>query len=148
MIFKPFTIYYFTPFYFSNGNLPKNKYFISIYQEGDSITFAYLPTSKDSVPDIYLSHGCVNVPEKQISCYIFKKDIKVTTNNFSFPLNTFIYAYQLNSFSKLKLEETYKNEDIDYEVVGILNDDEKNNLIDCLINSPNIKRKIKKALKR
>lgn len=148
IMFDLFTIIYFTPFYFPNGkSSPKNKYFIPIHDDKNgSVIFAYLPTSKDFVPDKHLKHGCIEVVKSNISCYLFEKNKIITDNGFSFPLNTFIYSYQLNELSKEKMMDVYKNENVDYEVIGKLSENERKDLVKCLFNSPFVKRKIKKFL--
>ncbi|MFS4454475.1 hypothetical protein [Maribacter sp. 2304DJ31-5] len=147
-MFDLFSIIYFTPFYFPNGkSSPKNKYFIPIHEDSNGkIIFAYLPTSQDYVPDKYLNHGCIEVKTENISCYLFAKDRIITDRGFSFPFNTFVYAYQMNEFSKEIMESVYENENVDYEVIGRLTKKERDSFIKCLINSPSVKRKIKKIL--
>ncbi len=147
-MFDLFSIIYFTPFYFPNGkSSPKNKYFIPIHEDKNgSVIFAYLPTSQDFVPEKYLKHGCIEVVESNISCYLFLKNTIITDCGFFFPFNTFVYAYQMNEFSKEIMMEVYKNENVDFKVVGKLSNKERYNLIECLIQSPFVKRKIKKFL--
>ncbi len=145
-MFNLFEIIYFTPFYFPNGNPAKNKFFIPIAKLDNQFVFASLPTSKDFVPDELVKHGCVNEYEKQISCYIFIKDKLITNNGFSFNKNTFIYYYQILKLSTNILEETYTKVDVDYEVIGSLNDIEKRTLIDCMLKSRNVTNKIKRFL--
>ncbi len=146
-MFELFKIIYFTPFYFPNGNPAKNKYFIPIAQFDDQFVFASLPTSKDSVPDSLLQHGCINVPEKLISCYVFFKDIPITECGFCFERNTFIYYTQILKLPLTILNETYTKIDVDYSIIGELNKKEKLDLIECLLLSPNVNQKIKRFLK-
>ena len=149
-MFDLFSIVYFTPFYFPNGkSSPKNKYFIPIHKDDNgNIIFAYLPTSQDYVPEEYLNHGCIEVPSANISCYLFSKNRVVTDTGFSFPFNTFVYAYQMNEFSKKIMESVYKNENVDYEVIGKLTDSERKGFVNCLVHSSFVKKKIQKALRQ
>ncbi|PKP12277.1 MAG: hypothetical protein CVU08_11380 [Bacteroidetes bacterium HGW-Bacteroidetes-3] len=105
-----------------------------------------MPTSKDCVPDDLLKHGCVNVPEKLVSCYIFMQNIPVTISGFCFERNTFIYYYQILKLSTNILRETYNKIDVDYEIIGMLTDDERLNLINCLLESHTVTQKIKRFL--
>lgn len=142
-----FHIIYFTPFYFKNGDPPLPKFFIPIGKDGEDLIFAYLPTSKDFVPDSILNHGCANHHERNISCYIFFKKKVVTKCGFSFNKNTFIYFTNILRLSSIKLKDIYPNLNVDYEITGELTTDEKRDLINCLLNSRNIKQKLKRQLK-
>ena len=146
-MFEPFNIVYFTPFYFPNGkSAPKNKYYIPILSHGSNAVYAYLPTSKDSIPDQYFKHGCINIHDKNISCYLFGKDKVITTNNFSFPLNTFVYLYQMNTFDKSVMSNIYTKENVDYEIIGKLRQQEIDNIVSCIVSSKFVSRKVKRLL--
>ena len=97
--------------------------------DDEEIVFAFLPTRSDHVPDKYLQHGCVNIEQAQLSCYIFFKNEIITTNNFSFDFNTFVYFYNVQRFNRSSLLETYPIEEKYYEVIGELTDKEKKKLI-------------------
>lgn len=145
-MFDLFSIIYFTPFYFPNGNPAQNKFFIPIAKLDNQFVFASLPTSKDFVPDDLLKHGCVNVPEKLVSCYIFIQGVSITNCGFSFDKNTFIYHNQILKLSTTILDETYTKIDVDFKIIGMLNDVEKLNLINCLLKSHSVNQKIKRHL--
>lgn len=57
-------ILYFEPFYFKNGNISKNKYFVVLKCFATSNLLASLPTSKDFVPARNMKpEGCIELPE-------------------------------------------------------------------------------------
>jgi hypothetical protein len=146
-MYTPGNILYFKPFVFPDGSFPKNKYFIVLKTVGEDILIASLPTSQDHVPRmITKKHGCIDVPEHQVNCYCFQKGKVVTKNGFSFPLETFIYGYQVDQFEKSKFDRLYVVDGVDYEIVGSLLDDEYTCLINCIKNSRSVSRKIRRLL--
>ena len=51
-------VYYFTPFYFPNGNPSKPKFGIVLGEQDKQVILLSLPTSKNHIPEsIELSHG-------------------------------------------------------------------------------------------
>lgn len=140
-------IVYFRPFYFNNGNPSKNKYFITL-KCTDAITIlACLPTSVNKAPSfITVPHGCINHDDRCFNCYLFQPKRIITTNGFSFPLNTFVYGNEVESYSITTLESNYKIEGVDYEIVGTLVNTEFEALKECLRNSSSVKRGVKRHL--
>lgn len=140
-------ILYFNPFYFLNGNTSKNKYFIVLRQIKEQIIVASLPTSKDFVPQfITKNHGCLKSEDNTFCCYYFEKNKSITDNNWAFPMDTYLYAEQIEVYELSLLNETYKYEDIDYQIIGDLTSTEYQNLINCVVSSKAIKRKVRRAL--
>lgn len=80
------------------------------------------------------------------NCYYFQKAQVITDNQFSFPFDTYIYGEQIDIYEARQLQEIYPKEDIDYEIVGKLLDEEFDAIIDCMKNSVTVKRKIKRLL--
>lgn len=138
----PGTLYYIDPFVFKNGAKPKAKYFIVLAQMDGELMIASLPTSKDHLPvDTNVIRGCVNIPERCISAFVFEAG-DIVTNTFSFPQRTFIYGEQVDDYC----EEELKPMADDMETIGILNSDLFQELLDCMKQSSVIKRKYKKWL--
>lgn len=147
-MYAPGQILYFTPFYFPNGNLAKNKYFIVLACVSNDLIVANLPTSRDHIPSfIEKKHGCINADDQQIGCYFFEKGKIISAcETFAFPLDTYIYAEQVDSFNIDKLNEIYQTKDVDYQIVCELSDAEFLAIKDCLKNSSKTKRGVKKQL--
>ncbi|HEX9513659.1 MAG TPA: hypothetical protein VF939_24375 [Puia sp.] len=140
-------VVYFNSFVFKNGNDPKPKYFIILKNLGDTTIIGSLPTRTNTAPSfITISHGCINLDERCYNCYLFQKDKIICQNGFSFDLPTYIYGDQIEDYEVEKLEEMYKIRGVDYEILDTLNEDEYNAIINCLLNSQSVKRKIKKYL--
>ncbi|MDR1199083.1 MAG: hypothetical protein LBK94_08770 [Prevotellaceae bacterium] len=148
-MYSPGNILYFTPFYFSNGNTAKNKYFIVLSVIEDEIIVASLPTSKDHVPNFLTKkHGCINDEQSGFNCYYFEKHRIISEcNTFSFPFDTYVYGEQAGIMSKTALDIIYSVEENDYIKLGKLSNTEFTALKNCLVNSSAVKRKIKKYLK-
>lgn len=146
-MFSPGNIIYFTPFYFKNGNASKPKYFIVLKKDQESTIIATLPTSKDHVPQfISKRHGCINEDTINFNCYMFIANTIITENSWAFPRDTYVYGQQIDLFDKTLLEEIYAVEEIDYKVMGKLTETEFRNLLNCIINSSSIKRKLRNLL--
>jgi hypothetical protein len=146
-MYTPGNILYFKPFVFAHGNSPKNKYFIVLKTIGEDILIASLPTSQDHIPKmVQKKHGCIDVPEYRINCYCFQKGKIVTKNGFSFPLETFIYGYQVDQFNKKNFDSLYVVDGVDYEIIGALLEEEYASLINCIKNSGSVSRKIRRLL--
>lgn len=140
-------IFYFIPFYFKNGNTSKNKYFIVLKNIDNDIIIASLPTRSNNAPSlIKVTHGCVNNDERCFNCYAFEATRVIATNGFSFPIATYLYGNEVETYDVGILSSVYQIENIDYEIMGTLTTEEFNNLYNCLKNSTSIKRGIKKLL--
>ena len=144
-MFEERNLIYFKEYYFENGNPAKPKYFLVLKCDENGLMLIALPSSKDYIPaNINKKHGCINIPEKQIGCYFFQKNMPVTDCNFSFPLDTYVYAGLITSQSIATIQYIYKP--IDYKLIGKLKENEHIDIIACLKNSPNIKSKLRKIL--
>lgn len=139
---------YFTPFYFKNGNQPKNKFFL-ILRAVDQITVvASLPTKVNNTPSLMgASHGCVNLDERKFNCYVFAKNRKVCDNGFSFDLPTHIYGDQIDQYMIEEITD-YGNivEGRDYEIKEIITPEELINVKKCIQSSSSVKKRIRKLL--
>ena len=145
--FQQGAILYFDPFIFPDGGKPKPKYFLVLKRMDDALLLASLPTSKDHVPEfIEKQHGCIERPAISFSCYYFDPSVPIYDNGFSFPVETYVYGFRLQTFSlnDLLLQELTDKTAI--EESGILTDSEYQALIRCLTNSPEVKRGYRKLL--
>ena len=147
-MYIPGNIIYFTPFYFSDGFLPKPKYFIVLdfnIENGDVL--ACLTTTLDSIPNfITKQHGCIDKPEINFNCYYFKKDQIITENGWGFPKDTFVYGYRLTLLSIVNLTLKFVIENVDYRIIGKLKEFEFDAIIHCLKDSKSVKRKFRRSL--
>jgi hypothetical protein len=140
-------VLYFTPYYFPDGNLHKNKYFIVLGEMEDNLIIANLPTSKDRVPNyIKKQHGCIEKPEINFNCYFFEKGVSISESGYSFPVNTYMYGEQVTTVSKKTMSGIYREEGKDYEIKCKLSLQEFSSIIRCLKNSKSVKNKIKRMI--
>jgi hypothetical protein len=145
-MFTPGNILYFNPFYFKDGT-NKRKYFIVLRSDQPDVIVASLPTSIDHIPGfIPKKHGCINIEKINFNCYLFIKEKVITDNGWSFPIDTYVYGGQVDTFDKGIFEEIYAVEGVDYELKGKLVEIEFENLKKCIINSLSVKRKIRNQL--
>ncbi|HEX9826510.1 MAG TPA: hypothetical protein VGA80_07910 [Flavobacteriaceae bacterium] len=106
-----------------------------------------LPSSQDYVPDNIKIEGCIEYPDKCISCFcFFKKTIICDDTGFQFDKDTFIYANGVDTYSLKTLRSFYPIKDIDYFVKGKMSKELETKLYNCLKNSFDLKRGIKKVL--
>ena len=144
-MFEERNLLYFNEYYFENGNPAKPKYFLVLKSDSNGIMIISLPSSKDYIPaSVEKKHGCINIPEKQIGCYFFQNNIQITDCNFSFPLDTYVYAGLITSQTITTIQYIYKPKD--YKLIGKLKENEHSEILTCLKNSPNIKSKYRKIL--
>ena len=114
--------------------------------DGDAILVS-LPSSVDHLPrNITVIHGCIEIPEGCINCYVFKANVVVTKNNWYFPFDTFLYGQWIDQYSIELLNDIYPIDGIDYDVIGQLTDDELASVILCFSSSASVKRKYKRLL--
>ena len=140
-------IIYFDPFYFKDGVSSKRKYFLVLKNIGDTAILASLPSSVVHLPNfVEIKHGCVNISESCIGCYIFKEKQPITKCGWAFDLNTFLYSNWVDEYDLSVLMGIYQIEGLEYEIIGQLTDVELNNVLDCFRNSSIIKRRYKKLL--
>ncbi|MCF6350495.1 MAG: hypothetical protein L3J23_05620 [Flavobacteriaceae bacterium] len=140
-------ILYFDPFYFKNGNTAKAKYFIVLKVAPESNILASLPTRKDSIPEKEtIEQGCVELPEINFNCFVISPKTLVTDCNKQFDFSTHIYGHQIDTYSTASMNEIYPFEGTDYYIWGKMKDELFSQLINCLKNSKNVKRKYIKIL--
>ncbi len=140
-------ILYFEPFYFKNGNISKNKYFVVLKCFGNSTLLASLPTSKDFIPEKDMKQeGCMELPEINQNCFLIPSGKPVTLAGHAFPSNTFLYGHQLDDYEGSFLDEIYPLEGIDFHKWGTMKPELFKDLIECFKNSKSVKRKYKRIL--
>lgn len=145
-MYTPGKLIFFDPFYFKDGG-SKPKYFLVIKVIEENIILASLPSSKVHLPaNQHIRHGCLEVQDSGINCYIFEANNPITKCGWSFQLNTFLYGMWLDDFNIEVLKENNSIEGVDYEIIGELTDKELQNVIDCFRNSSSVKRKYKRLL--
>ncbi|MBO7489218.1 MAG: hypothetical protein J6T88_02970 [Bacteroidales bacterium] len=145
--FQEGAILYFDPFIFSDGGSPKPKYFLVLKVMDDACLLASLPTSKDHVPEyIEKRHDCIERSDISFNCYYFDPTVVICDNGFSFPVETYVYGFRLQTFNinDLLLQEV--TDETTIEECGILTDSEYQALVHCLTNSPEVKRGYRKLL--
>lgn len=145
--FQEGAILYFEPFIFPNGGKPKSKYFLVLKLINDFLLLASLPTSKDHIPEfIEKRHGWIERSDISFNCYYFDQSISICDNGFSFPVETYVYGFRLQTFNLNDLLLLDVTEKTAIEECGILTDSEHQALIRCLSNSPEVKRGYRKLL--
>lgn len=148
-MYTPGTIIYYTPFYFENGNTPKPKYLIILAVDNCNATLvaASLATSQDHVPtNLPKTHGCIHNNDMRFNCYYYEALKPICCNDFGFPLDTYIYGEQVNTFYTSTLQTNYPKEGTNYIIKGKLTDKELAQITACVKKSANLKRKVKKLL--
>lgn len=144
---NPFEIIFFPLFRFKNGANPLPKFFISIKNIDNGLVVASLPTSQDHIPNEIKVEGCIEYPDRCISCFCFFENKTVCEDTgFKFLKDTFIYSNTVDTLNLSTLNEYYPVKDIDYFIKGKLSSDLQKDLMKCLKNSFHIKRGIKKLL--
>lgn len=145
-MYTPGKLIFFDPFFFKDGG-NKPKYFLVLKVIDGTAVLASLPSSQPHLPASQkIEHGCLEIPESCINCYIFQANKVITTNGWSFPLNTFMHGLWIDDFIIADLEKNYPIEYVDYEIIGELTDYELQNVINCFKNSSSVKRKYKRLL--
>ena len=130
-----------------NGDNSKPKYFLVLKVINNSTILASLPSSKNHLPTGHkIVHGCLEIPEACINCYIFEASKPVTKDGWSFQFDTMLYGNWIDDFSIERLNSTYSINGVDYEIVGELKDSELAEIIKCFSTSSTVKRKYKKLL--
>lgn len=141
-MFKEGKLLKFVPFSFKNGSPAKPKFFVVLKKIEDAIVLASLPTSVDHIPNnMAVNYGCINNPENCMSAFVFSPGLAIT-DTFSFPLRTYIYGEQVDEYQLSYLSEMDSN----ILDLGLVRSEIMKDLIDCLKQSPTIKRKYKRLL--
>ena len=145
--FRQGSILYFDPFIFPDGGSPKPKYFLVLKRMDDTLLLASLPTSKDHIPEyIEKRHGCIERSDIGFNCYYFDPSVVICDNGFSFPIETYVYGFRLQTFNLNDLLLQEVTDETTIEECGILTNNEYQALIRCLTNSPEVKRGYRKLL--
>ncbi len=138
---------YFNPFYLKDGTDSKPKYFLVLKVVNNDVVIASLPSSKIHLPQAQpLVHGCLEIPDACINCYIFEANRPITKCGWSFDLNTLLYGNWLDDYNLAILQSNYTIEGVDYEIIGSLTDVELQNVLSCFINSSTVKRRYRRLL--
>jgi len=146
-VYTPGKLIYFDPFHFKDGSQPKPKYFLVLKVVNDNVILASLPSSVNHLPSMQvLSHGCLEIPDACINCYIFEPGRPVTTSGWSFSFHTMLYGNWLDDFDVKVLEANYSIQGVDYEIVGELTEHELKSIINCFASSSTVKRKYRRLL--
>jgi hypothetical protein len=83
-LYSPGKLIYFDPFYFKNGDESKPKYFLVLKVIDNNVILASLPSSKIHLPATQpIAHGCLEIPESGINCYIFEANKPITKCGWS-----------------------------------------------------------------
>ena len=128
-MYVPGRLIFFDPFFFKDGG-SKPKYFLVLKVIDSTAILASLPSSQSHLPATQeIKHGCLELPESCINCYIFEAKTPVTKSGWSFPLHTFMHGLWLDDFLIEDLQANYPIENVDYEVIGELLDDELDKII-------------------
>lgn len=155
-LFEEGKVLYFDPFYFKDkvgGQKP--KYYIVLKKLVDpstplrnqSVVLATLPTSKDFVPNtIEKVHGCMEHPEINFNCYYFASGQAVCTNGFGFPVETYVYGYRLQTHAVADFQKQVADGETVITEKGQLTAEEYRAIVDCLKQSPAVKRVYRNAL--
>lgn len=147
-MFDTGNILYCDDFKFNNNDPSKAKYFIVLKRVNNKLVVGSLPTRKNKIPNfIDISHGCVNRNDRCFNCYLFEPQRSICDNGFSFPLPTFVYADEIDSYDVEIIDKNYQL-GVNYRVEGKLTDKEFKDLLDCVVNSTAIKRGFKRMLSK
>ena len=145
-MFSPGKLILFDPFYFKNGG-SKRKYFLVLKVMDGEVLLATLPSSKVHLPaDQPATHGCLEIENIGVNCYIFEENRPITKCGWSFELNTYCYGSWIDDYSITALSEKHSIPGVDYEIVGELTNEELQNIILCFKNSASVKRKYRRLL--
>lgn len=151
-MFEKGNLLLFRPFVFKNGAVPKDKFFLVLENTEGSMLLASLPTSKDHVPsDVEVKHGCIDLSERFVNVFVFLSGeeilCKSNGDRFSFSKNTFVYGANLDMYqvSQFELQERLSQTQI--ELVGRIDAELFEELVDCLAGSKMVKNKYRRMLR-
>lgn len=147
-LFEEGKVLYFDPFRFKDkAGGQKPKYYIVLKKMADEVVLATLPTSKDFVPStIPKVHGCMEHPEINFNCYYFAAERAVCMNGFSFPMETYVYGYRLQTHVVADFVKLVADGETVITEKGQLMTEEYRALVDCLSQSPAVKRVYRNVL--
>lgn len=143
----PGTILFLKDYQFNDGS-SSDKILIVLCTNKNNTAFIYtLTTSKARLPQKLEKHGCQESPETDISVYVFEADQVIGTkynesSQFSFDLNTFLFLQEnVIEVPILKLAPYISSGRL--SILGRLYSTVLKSLIECIDNSPLVKRGIK-----
>ena len=111
----------------------------------DTLLLASLPTSKDYIPEyIEKKHGCIE--RSNINCYYFDPSVVICDNGFSFPIETYVYGFRLQTFNLNDLLLQELTDETEIAECGVLTINEYEAVIHCLAHFPEVKRGYRKLL--
>lgn len=144
---KDGTLLHIPNYVFENGD-SKNKFFLLLKEVSGTQLIISLPSSIEYFPsDTTITHGCIDLIDAQQTTYCFKAGyILDSNNNFSFSKDTYLHGCWLKEIDRTLFFQTYPIPDFHYEIKGILDQIELENIIECFKNSPSVKRRLKKLL--
>lgn len=146
-MYTPGKLIYFDPFHFKDGKGSASKYFLVLKAIDQYVILATLPSSKVHLPTGQdIKHGCLEIPESCVNCYIFEANKPITKSGWSFKLNTFLYGMWLDDYEIEVLNSRYQIENVDFEIIGELTNEELQKIIYCFTNSSTVKRRYKRIL--
>ena len=141
------SIIYFPIFYFKNGARSKAKYFLVLKEVGSDLLLVSLPSSVDHLPRfVDQLHGCLEIPEGNICCYIFKAGQVICENEWAFERDTYLYGEYIDQYEINLLNDIYPIENIDFDIIGTLTKEELSAVCACFANSASVKQKYKRLL--
>lgn len=145
--FQRGNLLYFNPFVFPDGGAPKPKYFLVLADIGEDVILASLPTSKDHVPaDVILESGCIELSERMVNVFVLLAGEPVTTDGFSFRVNTFIYGANVKTYTTDAFVAQENANETVISIIGKMRDDVFSRIIECLKNSDAVRKRYKKFL--
>lgn len=151
-MFKEGRLLYFEPFFFKNGNLPKNKYFLVIKDVDGELLLASLPTSQDHIPQgMDIRNGIYEIPNSRLSAFVFIAGKEIATHpstkrRFSFSKNTFIYAEELDTYPESFFIEQVSQGKTKISIIGDIDKPIYDDIVSFLHGSCTIRRKYRKLL--
>lgn len=146
-MYTPGKLLFFDPFYFQNSNSHAPKFLLVLKAVDDNVILASLPSSQKHLPSLQeIKHGCLEIPDACINCYIFEAKKPITKCGWSFDLDTMLYGNWIDDYSVDNLLQKYPIQGVDFDIIGELIDEELSAVIECFKNSRTVKRKYKKLL--
>lgn len=141
------TLLYIPNYVFENGSY-KNKYFLLLKEIGGINLIISLPSSIEYFPTgTQIVHGCIDLLKAQQTTYCFKSGYVIDSkNNFSFPKDTYLHGSWLKEINKTLFFQTYPIEGFHYEIKGVLDTNELEEVVKCFKNSPSVKNRLKRLL--
>lgn len=151
-MFEKGNLLLFRPFVFKNGAMPKDKFFLVLENTDGCMLLASLPTSKDHVPsDVEVKHGCIDLSERFVNVFVFLsgEEILCKSNGerFSFSKNTFVYGANLDMYQVSQFELQERSAQTQIELVGRIDAELFEELVDCLAGSKMVKNKYRRMLR-